>query len=188
MTPARWVEVLTEAGEVGVDLITFSGGDPLTYPEIEQLLAVVSRYHMAFILPTKTLVTRSRAKQLSELISEYGEIQISVDSIDPDIAARMTRVRDYADRAKTSITNLRAAGLPVRTNTVVTPLNLSGVEELIQALHHLGVARANITNYSRTYYRHDNALFLNQTQIGALHKTVDRLRRELDCPELNCNA
>jgi len=188
LPPARWVKVLTEAGEVGVDLITFSGGDPLTYPGIDQLLAVVSHYHMSFILPTKTLVTFHRAKQLAELISEYGEIQISVDSIDPDIAAIMTRVRDYADRAKTSIMNLRAAGLPVRTNTVVTPLNLSSLEELIRELHRLGVGRANITNYSRTYYRHDNSLFLNQTQIDALQKTVNRLKRELDWPELNCNA
>lgn len=188
MTPDRWVEVLTEAGQAGVDLITFSGGDPLNYPEIDLLLAVVSRYRMAFLLPTKTLVTRRRAGQLADLFSEVGEIQISIDSIDPDVAARMTRVGDYADRAKTSIANLRAAGLPVRTNTVITPLNVSGVEDLIRELHRLGVGRANITNYSRSHYRHDDGLFLDQEQIDALQATVDRLRRELEWPELKCNA
>ena len=82
MSPARWVEILTEAGELGIGLVTFSGGDPLTFEGIDDLLAVAARYEMTFLLPTKCLVTRSHAKQLANYLSDDREIQISVDSFD----------------------------------------------------------------------------------------------------------
>ena len=70
MSPARWVEVLTEAGESGLDIVTFSGGDPLAYRWIDALLAVASRYRMAFTVPTKTFVSRGRARELARLIAD----------------------------------------------------------------------------------------------------------------------
>jgi radical SAM protein with 4Fe4S-binding SPASM domain len=184
----RWESIFIEAGELGIDLITFSGGDPLIFPHIDRILEVAKQYKMAYILPTKSLVTMERAERLAEIISPFGQIQVSVDSFDKEIAAAMTGCKDYAERARTSIRNLRAAGLAVRTNTVVTPLNFSTVESLIRELHELGVERAHITNYWRTFYRHSNDLFLTSEQIDQLNDTVKRLRRSLQWKKLLCNA
>lgn len=188
MSPGRWVELLTEAGEAGVDLVSFGGGDPLTYPGLDQLLQAVARYNMKYLLPTKTLVTRPRAETLAHLMSDYGRIQISLDSLDAEIACQMTGVRNYAERAVTSIRNLLAVGLQVQTNTVATPLNLSGVERLVRELRQMGVARANITNYARTHHRHQDRLFLSLAQMEHLNTLVGRLREELKWPGLTCNA
>jgi pyruvate-formate lyase-activating enzyme len=182
--PQRWVELLTEAGEFGLDLLTFSGGDPLTYPDIEDLLEVAKRYQMCCLLPTKTLITRQRANRLAELIRTSDPIQISVDSFDPEIAAMLTRTPGYAAIARESIRNLIAAGARVRTNTVVTPVNLAGIESLLRELQAMGVTRAHVTNYGRSHYRHDTQLFITDAQIEELNQTVLRLQTELDWPEL----
>jgi radical SAM protein with 4Fe4S-binding SPASM domain len=188
MKPERWIELLTEVGEAGLDLITFSGGDPHTYPEIDQLMAVMARYHMNWLLPTKSLITRQRAEQLTEFFSGSRYVQISVDSFEPEIAEMMTRTPNYSKRARTSISNLVAARIPVRTNTVVTPFNLYSIDGLVRELRALGVRRAHITNYARTYYRHQDALFLDSSQVEYLNFTVQKLRQELEWPELQCNA
>jgi radical SAM protein with 4Fe4S-binding SPASM domain len=188
MSPERWVEILIEAGELGIDLITFSGGDPLAYEDIDMLLAVASAYKMNFILPTKTLVTESRAKELAILLKNGGQIQISVDSLDPHISELMTGTKNYAEQARRSIINLRSAGLKVRTNTVVTPLNLSEIEALIRELRQLGVSICHITNYYRSHYHHSDDLFLNKEQIDNLNMLVRQLKKELAWKELSCNA
>lgn len=188
MNSSRWVEILNEAGELGVDLITFSGGDPLTYPDIEDLLRVAVRYRMNYVLPTKTLVTRSNAERLAMFLLDFGQIQVSVDSFDSDVAAYMTRTPCYAERARSSIVNLRAAGICVQTNTVVTPINLAHIESLIRELRHLGVTYAHVTNYYRTHYCHNEALFLSPEEIDYLNNTIASLKKELDWPGLICSA
>lgn len=188
MKPSRWIEIIKEAGELGVDLISFGGGDPLTYPGIEQLLITASSYHMKYLLPTKTLVTASRARELAEILSPWGQVQVSIDSFDSTTADYMTGTKNYAARARTSINNLIAAGLNVQTNTVVTPINIAGIEQLVLELRQLGVSRANITNYARSHHRHNNDLFLSLSQMDHLNNTVNRLKRELQWPELTCNA
>lgn len=185
---SRWIELLTEAGEFGLDLLTFSGGDPLTYPGIEDLLDVARRYRMACVLPTKTRVKPRRAQRLAALTGKDDVIQVSVDSFDAEVATAMTRTPGYAAIARELIENLVAAGVRVRTNTVVTPLNLTGVASLARELHAMGVWRANITNYSRTNYRHDDKLFLTETQHRELNQTIDRLQIELDWPNLKSNS
>jgi radical SAM protein with 4Fe4S-binding SPASM domain len=184
----RWVELLTEAGEFGLDLLGFSGGDPLAYPAIEELLEVARRYRMYCMIPTKTLVTRERAQRLAALLIRNDAVQVSVDSFDPEIAAAMTQTAGYAARARETIRNMVAAGIKLRTNTVVTPINYSSVEPLVRELHALGVRRANITNYSHTHYRHDPSLFLSEGQHEELQQCVLRVSAELDWPGLRCNA
>lgn len=188
LSPERWVEVLTEAGEFGLDLLTFSGGDPLTYGGIDKLLEVARRYRMKYILPTKMRISRSRAHRLAELVGDGSAIQVSVDSFDPEIAAALTRTPGYEKSARESIQNLVAAGVTVRTNTVVTPLNLASVDSLVRELHALGVFRAHLINYYRTYYRHEDQWYLTRTQMDELNDTARRLQSELAWPELKCNA
>ncbi len=188
MTPRRWGELLVEAGEAGVDMLAFSGGDPMTYDGLELLLVIAQRYQMSYLMPTKTLITRRRADELAPLLEGYGQLQVSVDSLEPAVADHLMGVRGYAERARATVRNLRAAGVPVRTNTVVTPYNLPGIEALVRELHELGVYRAHITNYYRSHYRHSDDLFLSAEQVTQLNDTVRRLSRELDWSELSCNA
>lgn len=188
MSVARWVEILSEAGALGIDMFTFSGGDPLTYPGLDELLKVASAFRISCLLPTKSAISAPRAHELARWLTQDSAVQFSVDTFDPVIADRMTRARNFAARARSSIRNLRAAGLRVRSNTVVTPLNLSSVEETIRELHALGVSQSHFTGYYRTHYRHDDSLFLSAHEIESLHGTVNRLRDELNWNELSCNA
>jgi len=162
LSEQRWLELLTEAGEMGIDLLTFSGGDPMLYPHIESLIDKAAGYRMAFILPTKSLVTPQKARSIAAHLGPYGQVQVSIDSFDTAVAAQMTRVPDYAYTALTSIRNLVREGVSVRTNTVVTPLNYAGIELFVNQLYELGVHRAHFTNYYRTHYRHKDSLFLTK--------------------------
>lgn len=188
MPVERWMEIIDEAGSLGIDRVTFSGGDPLMYKGILNLLEISARYRMCYILPTKTTIKPKRARALARVLSVHGEIQISVDSFDHDIAAFMTRTPGYADHARQSIMNLRDAGVRVTTNTVVTPHNYSTIADLVYELKELGVHKANVTNYNRSAYRHDDSLLLSPEQITELNHTVSEIRDELNWELLSCNA
>jgi radical SAM protein with 4Fe4S-binding SPASM domain len=185
----RWLELIDEAAALGTDIITFSGGDAFTYRGIEALFARMAEKGIKFLVSTKTYISKKRARMLADTgMRDVGIIQISIDGCASDIVDNMMGRPKYAERAFRSIEHLVEAGLFVRTNTVSTPLNILEVPQLVRKLHALGVKRAGVTNYGRSFYRHDASLFLTQQQIDWLRAEIEKLAGELHWDGLSCNA
>ena len=185
---SRWFEIIDEAASLEIVAHTFSGGDPLTYPGIDLLFERMVLYGMKFLLPTKSFISKELATRFSDIgMKELVTIQISVDGISP-VIDELVGSADYANRAFASIKNLVDEGFYVRTNTVCTPLNYREIPDLARKLHDLGVKRASITNYARSFYRHDASLFLDEEQIKWVNEEVSRIGSDLGWDDLRANA
>lgn len=187
LTVRRWLEIIDEAAGLDIDLVTFSGGDPLTYQGIEALFGRMVIRGMKFLVPTKSFISKERADMLADTgMRDTATVQISIDGSTSDIDTIMGSL-GYADRAFASIEHMVKRGFFVRTNTVCTPLNIRGVPSLIKKLYEAGVKRASVTNYSRSFFRHDDALFLNKDQIDWVQEEMNKLKEELHWEDLRCN-
>ena len=185
---SRWFELVDEAASLEIIAHTFSGGDPLTYPGIDLLFERMALYGMKFLLPTKTFVSKQRERRYSDIgMKDLVTIQISVDGVSPAID-ELVGTAGYAQRAFDSIRNLVEEGFYVRTNTVCTPLNYREIPDLARKLHDLGVKRASITNYARSFYRHDPSLFLDEEQIRWVNEQVSGIGLALGWSDLRANA
>lgn len=175
----RWLELVDEASSLGTELAVFSGGDPLTYPHIMDILERMIQKNFKFTLPTKTLITEERAQRMADIGMRKCWNQISIDGLNPDTLKKMVGVDHYDQRAFSSIRNLVAADLNVRANIVVTPINYLEVIELARKLHDLGVKKIGFAGYGRSYYRHDDRLFLNDDHINYMNDRVEVLKEEM---------
>ncbi|UZJ37655.1 radical SAM/SPASM domain-containing protein [Prosthecochloris sp. SCSIO W1103] len=185
---AKWFEIIDEAASLEIVAHTFSGGDPLIYPGIDLLFERMALYGMKFLLPTKSFVSKEQASRFHDIgMKELVTIQISVDGTS-SVIDELVGCPDYANRAFASIKNLVEQGFYVRTNTVCTPLNYREVPDLVHKLHDLGVKRSSITNYARSFYRHDESLFLNEKQIRWVNEQVSRIGSDLGWDDLRANA
>jgi len=184
----RWLDLIDEAASLGAELAIFSGGDPLTYPHILPILERMLAKGFNFVLPSKTLVTKELAAQMAEIGMGRVWNQVSVDAVSPETAQIMTACEGYLERAFQSIANMVGAGLKVRVNCVATPLNYRELPDLLKELHRMGVLRAGVSGYGRSYYQHQEALFLSQEQMDWLNETVEKVKGELEWPEINCSV
>ncbi len=183
----RWLDIIEEAADNGIDIVTFSGGDPFTYAGIEKLFKKMVSREIKFLVPTKTYISNKYAGILLDTgMRETCTIQISIDGCG-SIVDKMMGVRDYAQRALKSIKNLTEKGFYVRTNTVCTPMNLREIPGLVRILYEKGVKRASITNYGRSFYRHKEALFLSRDEIEWAREEINKLKDELNWAQLRCN-
>ncbi len=183
----RWLEIIDEAADNGIDIVTLSGGDPFTYAGIDELFKKMASRKIKFLAPTKTYISKERAGILLDTgMCETSTIQISIDGCGP-VVDKMMGVRDYAPRAIESIENLTEKGFFVRTNTVCTPMNLREIPNLVRMLYKKGVKRAGITNYARSFFRHNEALFLSQVEIEWAKEQINKLKDELTWDQLRCN-
>ncbi|MGO9360216.1 MAG: radical SAM protein, partial [Xanthobacteraceae bacterium] len=104
----------------GVEKIRVTGGEPLVRREIMELFRGLSRYLSDGLLRELTLTTN--ATQLSRYADELAalgvrRVNVSLDSLDPDKFAMITRGGSLA-RVLEGIAAARAAGLAVKLNAV----------------------------------------------------------------------
>jgi radical SAM protein with 4Fe4S-binding SPASM domain len=176
LSVSRWKELIDEASDAGVDIASFSGGDPMQYPGIISLMDKLIEKDFLFSIPTKTYVSPTLALRLVDMGFGSRYFQISIDAWSDKLADLMVRRPGYKDLAVKSISNLVKMGIRVRTNTVCTHLNCRDIPNLLIHLAVLGVKRSSVAIYSRSIFRHDDSFFMSKKDIIWLKKQVAQIK------------
>src|SRR5579871_680159 len=88
------LERLDQLAALGTTIVTFSGGEPLLHPELDQLIAHVrSRGIIAGMITNGYLLTAQRVQQLND--AGLDHMQISIDNVMPDdVSKKSLKVLD----------------------------------------------------------------------------------------------
>src|ERR1700682_3883250 len=91
---ATMIERLDQLADLGTTIITFSGGEPLLHPELDELIARVRRRKiMACLITNGYLLTPQRVRQLND--AGLDHMQISIDNVMPDnVSKKSLKVLD----------------------------------------------------------------------------------------------
>lgn len=184
LSTERWIEIFREASSLGIEQVSLSGGDPLFRKDSLTLIAELIRLGMLFLLSTKCHVTREMADRLVDIgmnmpVNQYTrELQISMDGPDENTADVLAGSPGYFRRSIDSISNLVGRGFNFRVKAVLTPLNGPRVYEWIKLLVSLGVNRLSVAAYNRTFYRHDEDLFLSKEDRALIGEQLKRAKAD----------
>ena len=87
-------ERLDQLADLGTTIVTFSGGEPLLHPDLDQLIAHVrSRGMIAGMITNGYLLTRAAREQLND--AGLDHMQISIDNVMPDeVSKKSLKVLD----------------------------------------------------------------------------------------------
>lgn len=171
----RLQEIFAELAEVGVEAISLSGGDPFARKGIFEILESLVEAGLAPDIPTKAGLGYRHMRQLREL--GIDSLQVSLDSADPQIMDRMVGISGYHRKLFRLMEDLRRAGMEVRVNTVLTPINHPTLGALIDYLGGLGnVSHLNLSPYGRSMFCHSDELFIEPDDVARLREVVAKKR------------
>jgi cyclic pyranopterin phosphate synthase len=126
---------------LGVRKLRLTGGEPLVRKGLMQLVAGLSRHLASGALKELTLTTNgTRLAEFAASLAAHGvrRINVSLDTLDPDRFARVTRGGDLA-KVLEGLDAARAADLAVKINTVALRQdNLAEIPALIGWAHGQG--------------------------------------------------
>ncbi len=119
----------------GVDAVMLTGGEPLTHPDIEQVVAYIKK---KLKFRELTLISNGLLLHKHEtMLAHVDRLIISLDSLDPQLLSKITGVT--INSAQTILENVsRFAALQTRykfqmiINSVLTPETLPKATELIE--------------------------------------------------------
>ena len=137
LSTAEAKKLLDEIARAGFKIMIFSGGEPLTRPDILELVAHATKLGLRSVFGTNgTLITPEMARDL-KAAGAMG-MGISLDSMSP---AKHDTFRSYPGGwagAVEGMKNCRAAGLPFQIHTTVMDWNEKELEAITDFAVELG--------------------------------------------------
>jgi radical SAM protein with 4Fe4S-binding SPASM domain len=160
--------------EAKIPFFSFTGGEPLLRPDLEELASFARSLGLRVNLITNgSLATPKRAASLKA--AGIDTAQVSLESPDSRIHDALCGVEGAWERTVAGIGALRGAGVSVQTNSTLTALNRESLLALPAFLASLGVERFSMNLFipaGRGLAGRE--LFVSYSEAGAV---VDALRR-----------
>ena len=109
--------------------VTFTGGEPLLYPNILELLKYAKEKGIKSKIITNGEIL-AKNPQMREIYNYLDSITLSIDSVDNDINEKLGRGYNHFIEIKEVLDSLKNHKLKVNINTVVSKVNLNYLEKL----------------------------------------------------------
>ncbi len=130
-------KMLREIAKAGFKIMIFSGGEPMTRPDIVELVQYATDLHMFPVFGTNgTLITPELAKKLKA--AGTRGVGISLDSLDK---AKHDKFRSFPggwDGAVRGMMNCKDAGIPFQIHMTVMDWNQHEIEDMVDYAQKIG--------------------------------------------------
>jgi PqqA peptide cyclase len=140
----EWKRVISEASDLGVLHILFSGGEPLLRKDLPELVATARDAGMYTNLITSSLgFTRIRAQQLKA--AGLDSVQISLQSDEAGLADAIAGAQAHTKKREAAQL-ARELGFPLTINVVLHRANIGHIEAIIALAEELDAQRLELAN------------------------------------------
>lgn len=184
------LRTIDEAAALGMEELQLSGGDPLLYPHLVEVIRAAKRHPGVFVLMNSvgTGVTVEKAREIID--AGLGAWNFSVDTLDPARYEKLRGVRNALPTVMRAIATVREAGAhdpEFRMNylTVITRHSFRELPELVAHCVDTGIASVYLMN---VYGDTSGASLLTVPEIVEFRDQVVpailAVLREKDAPEV----
>jgi radical SAM protein with 4Fe4S-binding SPASM domain len=170
--------IMREAARLGAFNFFVTGGEPLLRDDMYELIAYALSLGYVPEILSKQFIPAEAATRLAE--AGLPQIFLSVDSLDPATAHRLTGVVHFAREIGLTIERLVERGIAVNAKSVLTSLNIDAVPATVAKLEALGVRWVGLEVYSRNLERHSDALMPSREQLLRLRDWTEQFKAEPD--------
>ena len=179
LTTEQWKNVIKKAWDIGIPHIIFTGGEATLRDDLVELTGFAESLGLLTGLLTNgvKLADPGYVNELAE--AGIDHIQITLESSDPEIHNRMTRMESFTDTVA-GMSNCLNAGIHTITNTTITKANADSITRIVSFLKELGLNTfaANAVIHSGRALESDFSLPLPKLESVLLD--VSRTAADLD--------
>ncbi|MGC4376602.1 pyrroloquinoline quinone biosynthesis protein PqqE [Fictibacillus sp. Mic-4] len=162
-----WCRVLSEAADLGVVEVHFSGGEPLLKDGLDCLIRHADRLEMYTNLITSGIgLTAEKAIQLKE--AGLANVQVSFQAGEAKLSDRIGGYKAF-EKKKEAVKAVKKAELHLSLNVVLHRMNMDHLDEVIQLAEEMGAERLELANTQ--YY---NWALLNRKRLLPDRKQIER--------------
>ena len=175
-----WKQMIREAAEMGVLQAGFSGGEPLLYSRIVELITVARQNGIYSNLITSGLgLDLRKAEELK--VAGLDTVQISFQADEAELADAIAGTQTHAKKLQ-AVEAAGKVGLPWSANIVLHRSNIDRIDKFIELAEYLEAFRVELANTQFYGWAFKNRQYLLPTrdQLQRAQQIVDRERSRLN--------
>jgi MoaA/NifB/PqqE/SkfB family radical SAM enzyme len=169
LSPDEVIGVIDQATRMGTTMIIFDGGEPMVYPDLEEVVRHVDPDKaIATVFTSGTGLTPEKAASLKD--AGLFAVNVSLDSPHPGEHDRMRGRSGVFEDALAAIRNSLAAGILVDIYVVLSPMNIGDLKEFYTLAVETGVHELSFYEIVPTgrWIDHENDVLSRED-----HETLD---------------
>ena len=180
MDTESWKRVITEAAQMGMHQVHFSGGEPTVRKDLEDFVEHATEVGLySNLITSGVLLDEERLRKLGDLGLEH--VQVSFQDTEAENADRIGGYLGGHEKKIAIAKKVREAGLALTINAVVHRQNIEHVSEFIDMAVELDAERLEVAQVQ--YYgwalKNRAAFIPTYDQLGATTKIVEEARVRL---------
>ncbi len=176
----EWCRVLSEAADLGVLQVHFSGGEPLARRDLPELVRHAAQLQLYTNVITSGVLLTDRA-MAALCAARVDHIQLSFQDSRADQGDYIAGYPGGHERKRLAAQQITAAGLPLTLNFVIHRLNVDRISEMIDLGEALGATRIEIAHaqYYGWALRNRAGLLPTRAQVERATEVVEAARVRL---------
>ena len=175
-----WKRVMDEAVDMGVLHFHFSGGEPTSRKDLEELVAHAAKVGLyTNLITSAVLLSEDRVNSLAE--AGIDHVQISFQDSTAELGDWVAGYKGAFEKKKAAARLVRKAGIPLTVNAVMHRHNLHHLEDMIQMAIDFDAERIEVAQvqYYAWALRNRAAFLPTREQLDRATEIVTEARERL---------